>query len=144
MNTTFLFGALTATLIFPVLTSSAVAHVSDQQRYNDGYNAGQDYAACDYNNCDHSNHGHDTGRPNDKKHTYEFCNGYSLGYTTKWNSLAGETTSQQQTQSQTEEGSNVHVDGSHNNVVIEPRQTQDQAASSRDSDSDSGEYGKYK
>jgi|SRR3954454_6576412 hypothetical protein len=79
--------------------------------------------------------------PNDKKHTYEFCNGYSLGYANKWNSLAGETTTQLQTQSQAQSGSNVRIDGSHNNVVIEPRQTQDQAASSS-SDSDGGKYGK--
>ena len=49
----------------------------------------------------------------------------------RWNSLAGETTTQQQTQSQAQGDSNVRVDGSHNNVVIAPRQTQEQAASSR-------------
>ena len=73
------------------ISNLAPAHVSYQQRYNDGYNAGQDYAACDYNNCDHSDHGYDIGCPNDKMHTYQFCDGYSLGYKTKWNSLAGET-----------------------------------------------------
>ena len=56
-------------LVFTTLTSSAVAHVSDQKRYNDGYITGQDYAACDYISCDGSNHGYDTGCPNDKKHT---------------------------------------------------------------------------
>ena len=62
------------------------------------------------------------GCPNDKKHTYEFCNGYSLGYATNWNSLAGEmTTTQQQVQSQAQGDSNVRIDGSHNNVVIEYR-----------------------
>ena len=50
-------------LLFTTFTSSTFAHVSDQQRYNDGYNAGQDYAACDYNNCDQSAHGYDTGFP---------------------------------------------------------------------------------
>ena len=31
--------------------------------------------------------GYDTGCTTDKKHTYEFCDEYSLGYKTKWNSL---------------------------------------------------------
>jgi hypothetical protein len=141
MNDT-IYAVMVAILAFVTLTSSAFAHVSSQQRYNDGYNAGQDYAACDYNNCDHSAHGYDTGCPNDKVHTYQYCNGYSLGYKTKWNSLAGETTMQQQTQSQAQGGSNVRVDGSHNNVVIAPRQTQEQAASSSDSDSNNAEYSK--
>jgi len=134
---------MAASLIFITLTSGTFAHVSDQQRYNDGYNAGQNYAACDYNNCDHSAHGYDAGCPNDKVHTYQYCNGYSLGYNTKWNSLGGGgTIMQQQTQSQAQGGSNVRVDGSHNNVVIAPRQTQEQAASSSDSDSNNAEYSK--
>ena len=70
-----LLGALASILVFTLFTSSAVAHVSDQKRYNDGYNAGQDYADCDYNNCDGSKHGYDTGCPTDKEHTYEFCQG---------------------------------------------------------------------
>jgi hypothetical protein len=140
MNVTIFAGMVTI-LVCATLTSNAFAHVSDQKRYNDGYDAGQNYAACDYSSCDSSNHGYDTGCPNDKKHTYEFCNGYSLGHTTKWNSLAGDTTTQLQTQSQTQGDSNVRIDGSHNNVVITPRQTQDQAASSS-SDSGNGEYDK--
>ena len=44
----------------------------------------------------------------------------------RWNSLAGETKQRQQTQSQAQGDSNVRVDGSHNNVVIAPRQTQEQ------------------
>ena len=40
------------------------------------------------------------GCPNDKKRTYEFCQGYSLGCKTTWNSLAGETSLQQQSQNQ--------------------------------------------
>jgi hypothetical protein len=60
----------------------------------------------------------------------EFRNGCSLGYTTKWNSLAGETTTQQQSQSQAQGSSNVRFDGSHNNVVIEPRQSQEESSSS--------------
>jgi len=140
MNENILFGVLAAILVFSVFTSGVVAHVSDQQRYNDGYDTGQDYAACDYTNCDHGNHGYDTGCPNDKKHTYVFCNGYSQGYSTKWNSLAGETTTQQ-TQGQAQGDSSVRIDGSHNNVVIAPRQTQEQAASSSTT-SNGGEYGK--
>ena len=118
-------------------TPSIFAHVSDQQRYNDGYNAGQDYAACDYNDCEHDAHGYDMGCPNDKVHTYQYCDGYSLGYKTKWNSLAGETTKQEQTQSQAQSGSNVRVDGSHNNVIIAHRQNQEQSSSSSESDSES-------
>ena len=34
----------------------------------------------------------DTDCPNDKKYAYEFCDVYSLGYTTKWHSLCGDTT----------------------------------------------------
>jgi len=141
MNDT-IYAVMVAILASITLTSSTFAHVSSQQRYNDGYNAGQDYAACDYNNCDHSVHGYNAGCPNDKVHTYQYCNGYSLGYKTKWNSLAGEAPTQQQTQSQAQGGSSVRVDGSHNNVVIAPRQTQEQAASSSDSDSDNAEYSK--
>src|SRR4051812_3794180 len=100
-----MFVGMAAILVFTTSTSSAFAHVSDQQRYNDGYSVGLDYAACDYNNCDHSAHGYDIDCPNDKKHIYEFCNGYSLGYTSKWNSLGGGTTMQQQTQSQAQSGS---------------------------------------
>ena len=89
-----------------------------------------------------SAHGYDTGCPNYKKHTYEFCSGYSLGYNTKWNWLTGETTTQQQTQSQAQGGPNMRIDGSHINVVITTRRTEDQAASSSsDSDSESREYG---
>src|SRR5215813_12971021 len=95
-----LFTTMAAILVFTTLTTTAFAHVTAQQRYNDGYNAGQDYAACDYNNCDNSAHGYDAGCPTDKKHTYEFCQGYSLGYQSKWNSLAGETTTTQQSQAQ--------------------------------------------
>ena len=107
-----IFAAMAASLVFITLTSGALAHVSDQQRYNDGYNAGQDYAACDYNDCEHDAHGYDMGCPNDKVHTYQYCDGYSLGYKTKWNSLAGETTKQEQTQSQAQSGSSVRIDGS--------------------------------
>jgi hypothetical protein len=141
MNDT-IYAVMVAILASITLTSSTFAHVSSQQRYNDGFNAGQDYAACNYNNCDHSAHGYDMGCPNDKKHTYQYCDGYSLGYKTKWNSLGGGTTMQQQTQSQAQGGSSVRVDGSHNNVVIVPRQTQEQAASSSDSDSNNAEYSK--
>ena len=116
-------------------------HISE--RYNDGYNAGQDYANCDYNNCDHSDHGYDTGCPNDKVHTNEFCEGYSLGYKTQWDSLAGGTSTQQsQSQSQVQGGSNVRVDGSHNNVIIAPRQSEEQSSSSSVSDSGSADYSK--
>ncbi len=135
-----IFVAVAAILVLTTLTSNAFAHVSSQQRYNDGNSTGHDYAACDYSNCDGNHHSYDTP-PNDKTHTYEFCNGYSLGYTTKWNSLVGETTPQQQTQSQAQGDSSVRIDGSRNTVVIAPRQTQDQAASSSsNSGSESGEY----
>jgi hypothetical protein len=130
-----IFAATFAILVFTTLAPNAFAHVSSQQRYNDGYNAGQDYAACDYNNCDNSAHGYDAGCPNDKKHTYEFCNGYSLGYTTKWNSLAGETTNTQQSQAQAQDGSNVHIDGDRNTLILAPRQSQEQSSSSSESDS---------
>ena len=135
-----IFGAMAAILVFTTLTSNTFAHVSDQQRYNDGYNAGQNYAACDYNNCYHSDHGYDTGCPNDKVHTNEYCDGYSLGYTSKWNSLAGGT-STQQSQCQAQGGSNVRVDGSHNNIIIAPRQTQKQSSNS-ESNSENADYGK--
>jgi len=126
---------MAAILVITSLTSNAFAHVSSQQRYNDGYNAGQDYAACDYNKCDNSAHGYDTGCPTDKKHSYEFCHGYSLGYQSKWNSLAGETTTTQQSQAQAQDGSSVHIDGSRNNVIIAPRQSQEQSSSSSESES---------
>ena len=107
---------MAAILVFTTLTTTAFAHVTAQQRYNDGYNAGQDYAACDYNNCDNSVHGNDMGCPTDKKHTYEYCQGYSLGYQSQWNSLARETTTTHQSQAQAQDGSNVNIDGSHNNA----------------------------
>ena len=56
-----------------------------------------------------SAHGYDTGCPNYRKHTYEFCSGYSLGYITKWNWLTGETTTQQQTQSQAQAAQNMRI-----------------------------------
>src|SRR5215831_18149779 len=115
-----IFVAMVTILVCTTLISNAFAYVSPQKRYDDGYNAGQDYAACDYNNCDHSNHRYDAGCPNDKKHTYEFCQGYSSGYQSRWNSLAGEVTSTQQSQAQAQDGSNIHIDGSHNNVIIAP------------------------
>jgi len=130
-----IFAAMLAILVFTTLTPNAFAHVSDQQRYNDGYNAGQDYAACDYNKCDNSAHGYDAGCPTDKKHTYEFCQGYSLGYQSRWNSLAGEATTTQQSQAQAQDGSDVHINGSRNNVIIAPRQSQEQSSSSSQSDS---------
>ncbi len=49
--------------------------------------------------------------------------GISLGYKIEWNSLAGRT-STLQSQSQAQGGSNVRVDGSHNNVIIAPRQNE--------------------
>ncbi len=75
-----IFAAMVAIMMVATLTSSGFAHISDQKRYNDGYDPGQNYAACDYSNCDGSKHGHDRSCPNDKKHTYEFCNGYSLEF----------------------------------------------------------------
>ena len=90
-------------------------------------------------------HGYDTGCPNDKKHTYEFCQGYSLGYKAEWDSLAGETSSQQQqsqSQAQVQDGSNVRVAGSHNNVIIAPRQSQEQSSSSSESHSGNADYSK--
>ena len=60
---------MAAILVFTTLTSSTFAHVSFRQRYNDGYNAGQDYANCGYNNCDHIDHRYDISCPNDKVHT---------------------------------------------------------------------------
>ena len=77
-NSVFVTMTLAAILILVASQSSIFAHVSYQQRYNDGYNTGQDYAACDYNNCDRTNHGYDTGCPNDKGHTNEFCQGHHL------------------------------------------------------------------
>jgi hypothetical protein len=91
-----IFVAMAVSLVFITSTSGTFAHVSDQQRYNDGY---------------------------------------SLGYKMMWNSLAGETSTQEETQSQAQSGSNVHIDGSHNNVVIAPRQNQEQSSSSSESDS---------
>jgi hypothetical protein len=134
-------------LILTTLTSNPFAHVSDQQRYSDGYSTGQNYADCDYNKCDNSAHGYDTGCPNDKKHTYEFCQGYSLGYQTKWNSLEGETTTTQQSQAQAQDGSNVHIDGDRNNVIIAPRQSQEQSSSNSESEpqnSDNTESNSYR
>ena len=140
-----IFVAIITILVCTTLISNAFAYVSSQKRYNDGYNAGQDYAECDYNNCDHSNHGYDTGCPTDKEHTYEFCQGYSLGYRSQWNSLAGEVTSTQQSQAQAQGGSNVHIDGSHNNVIIASRQNQEQSSTSSESEpqhfDDTGSYG---
>ncbi|HEY7079194.1 MAG TPA: hypothetical protein VH500_05800 [Nitrososphaeraceae archaeon] len=130
-----IFTAMITILVFITLIPNAFAHVSFQQRYNDGYGAGQNYAACDYNNCDNSAHGYDTGCSTDKKHTYEYCQGYSLGYQTKWNSLAHESTTTQQSQAQAQDGFNVNIDGSHNNVVIAPRQVQVQSSSGSLSDS---------
>ena len=75
-----------------------------------------------------------------KYHTNEYCDGYSLGYTSKWNSLAGGT-STQQSQCQAQGGSNVRVDGSHNNIIIAPRQTQKQSSNS-ESNSENADYGK--
>lgn len=99
-------------------------------------------AACDYNNCNRSGHGYDTGCPNDKVHTYEYCDGYSLGYRTMWKSLAGEISTQEQSQAQAQGGSNVRIDGSHNNVIIAPRQNQEQSSSSSESDSGNSDYSK--
>lgn len=131
--------ALAAILI--CTTSNVTAHVSYQQHYNDGYNAGQNYANCDYKNCDRSDHGYDTSCPNDKVHTNEFCQGYSLGYKPEWDSLAGGT-STQESQSQAQGGSNVRVDGSHNNVIIATIQSQEQSSSSSVSDSGNADYSK--
>jgi hypothetical protein len=77
-------------------------------------------------------------------HTTEYCNGYSLGYKTRWDSLAGQTSPQQQSQSQAQGGSNVRVNGSNNKVIIAPRQTQQQSASNGESDSGNADYSKYK
>ena len=126
MNNSLFAAAVAVVFAFCTLAPTTFAHVFSQQRYNDGYDAGQNYAACDYSNCDGSNHGYDIECPNDKKHTYEFCHGYSLGYQSKWNSEASESTTQQQTQSQAQDGSSVHIDGSHNNVILAPRQNQEQ------------------
>lgn len=89
-------------------------------------------------------HWYDTGCPNYKVYTYELCQGYSLGYKTKWNSLTGETTTQQQSQAQAQGGSNVHVDGNHNNIIIAPKQTEKQSSSGSESDIDSAESSNYK
>jgi hypothetical protein len=136
-------SALVAVMMITSWTSSAAAHISPQQRYSDGYNTGQNYAACDYSNCDGSKHGYDTDCPNDKKHTYEFCQGYSLGYNSEWSSLDGP--SQQQSQAQTQGGSSVHIDGDHNTVIIAPRQNQEESSSESNSQSfDDNEDSNYR
>lgn len=70
----------------------------------------------------------------------EYCDGYSLAYKAESDSLAGETSSQQQSRSQVQGGSNVRVDGNHNNIIIAPRQSQEQSSSSSVSDSGSADY----
>ena len=90
-------------------------------------------------------HGYDTGCPNDKKHTYEFCQGYSLGYKAEWDSLAGETSSSNSSlkaKLKYKMDLNVRVAGSHNNEIIAPRQSQEQSSSSSESHSGNADYSK--
>lgn len=103
--------------------------------------AGQDYADGDYNNCDRSDHGYDTGCPDDKVHTYDLCDGYSLGHKAEWNGLDGETPTQEP-QSQVQVGFNPHTDGSNNTISIAPKQNQLQF-SNRKTDSDYHDNNKY-
>ena len=39
-----IFAAMVAIMMVATLTSSGFAHISDQKRYNDGYDPGQNYA----------------------------------------------------------------------------------------------------
>jgi hypothetical protein len=76
-------------LIFVAPNVYAVKHLSNAQRYSDGYANGGKQASTDFQNhqpfnltCDPTNH-YTTGGG----HTGLYCNGWTNGYTASWNNL---------------------------------------------------------
>jgi len=79
---------VTATIGMTMAAPHAFArHLSDSQRYNDGFNDGSQAAISDRDNGNAFNPACDpTGaHTSDGQHTTEYCSGWSSGYTSAWN-----------------------------------------------------------
>ncbi len=84
-----LFVILIPLLIFVAPNVYAAKHLSNAQRYSDGYANGGQQASTDFQNhkpfnltCDPTSH-YTTGGG----HTSIYCNGWTNGYTASWNNL---------------------------------------------------------
>jgi hypothetical protein len=99
-----LIAALCAGIAVSMMVTPAYAkHLSDNQRYNDGFNDGSNAARADRENGSQFNPACDpTGaHTSDGQHTTIYCSGWSDGYTSAWGGPTEQTLTQSQRQSQT-------------------------------------------
>ncbi len=69
-------------------TNCSQTYLTQQERYNCGYNHGYLDAQRDWNlQRFPPESGGDNSCPYATEHTLEYCNGYQTGYTTSWNAL---------------------------------------------------------
>src|SRR5581483_8707631 len=85
-----------------IIPNAFAKHLSDNQRYNDGFNDGSNAATVDRENgnqfsptCDPSN-----THTSDGQHTTLYCSGWAQGYTSAWNGPTEQTQTQNQQQEQ--------------------------------------------
>jgi hypothetical protein len=114
MNKILYLGALIPLLL--LLAPNAYAE-SSQQRWNNGYNDGFNWAGSPANAC----HGH----------THSYCDGFNVGYS------RGHTSNIYYTPTQQTQSSDVNIKGSNNDVVV----NQGQASNTDSGSSGSGSGG---
>jgi hypothetical protein len=106
-----LIAALCAVSVSTMLMPNAYAkHLSDNQRYNDGFNDGSNAARADRENGNQFNPACDpTGaHTSDGQHTTIYCSGWSDGYNSAWGGPIEQTLTQNQHQEQ-KQSQTVHT-----------------------------------
>jgi hypothetical protein len=69
-------------------TDCSQTNLTQNERYNCGYNKGYVDAHRDWNSQRWTpSSGGDNTCPHAKEHTFEYCNGYQVSYTASWNNL---------------------------------------------------------
>lgn len=83
-------------------TPAFAKHLSDNQRYNDGFNDGSNAVTADRENGNPYNPACDPAgaHTNDGQHTTIYCSGWAQGYTSAWGGPVEQTQTQNQHQDQ--------------------------------------------
>ena len=118
MNKTIIYG--TVIPLFLLLLPNQVSALSDQERFDIGWQSGVSQAQYDWNN----NTSYGPTCPS--HHTASFCEGYRAGYSHWWDS-----TQQLSNQQATEQNAKVDIRGNGNHVTVD-QQSNDQAGDDRD------------
>jgi hypothetical protein len=118
MNRTIIYGAIAP--LFLLLLPNQVFALSDQERFDIGWQSGVPQAQYDWNN----NLQYDPLCPS--HHSDSFCLGYRSGYNHWWDSVQ-----QLSNRQVTEQNANVDVQGNGNHVTVD-QQSGGQAGNNRD------------